>query len=92
MHLRIFCTIFLLLSVCAFPVYFTLAIGIFAAVWFRNYYELIPLYFLNDMLYGAPLSHFFRFPYVMTVIAFVLVLGSIVVRKQVFENGQLGRI
>jgi hypothetical protein len=86
MPLRIFCTLFLLISVCAFPVYFTLAIGIFSIVWFRNYYELIPLYFLNDVLYGTPLEKFFHISFVMTLLAVILVFGSNFVRKHLFSN------
>lgn len=85
MPLRIFCTIFLLISVCAFPLFFTVAIGLFAIVWFRDYYEIIPLAFLNDVLYGLPMERFFSFPYVMTLIAVVLVLASMLVRRQMFN-------
>ncbi len=86
MPLRIFCTIFLIISACAFPLYFTLAIGLFSIVWFSRYYELIPIYFLHDVLYGVPLHHFLNFPYVMTIFAIVLVYGSAIVRKQLFQN------
>lgn len=87
MPFRIACTLFLFVSVCAFPVFFTIAIGLFSVIWFRNYYELIPLYFLNDALYGIPLHHFFLFPYAMTVVAIVLVFASVLIRRQLFDSG-----
>lgn len=92
MSLRTFCTIFLLISVCAFPLYFTIAMGIFCVVWFENYYELIPLYFLHDVLYGIPFPHFFHFSYVSTIFAIVLVCVSIFVRKNAFNGQQSGKL
>ena len=91
MSLRIFCTIFLLISVCAFPLYFTIAIGLFAIVWFDAYYELIPLYFLHDMLYATPMYRFHGFELVMTLVATIVVLLSIRIKKQLFST-PLGRI
>ena len=86
MPLRLFCTIFLLISVCAFPLFFTKAIGLFSIVWFRDYYEAIPLAYLSDALYGLPMPHFFMIPYVMTIVTALLVLGSVVIRRQVLDT------
>ncbi len=86
MSLRLFCTIFLLISACAFPVFFTIAVGLFAIVWFRDYYELIPIMFLHDVLYGIPMHRLFSFSYVMTLVAVVLVAIAVVVRRQVFAT------
>ncbi len=85
MPLRLFCTVFLLLSFAAFPLFFTIAIGLFAIVWFRGYYEIIPLAFLHDVLYGISMHRFFSFPYVMTLAAVVLVLASVLIRRQLFD-------
>jgi hypothetical protein len=92
MSLRTFCTIFLLISACAFPFYFTLAIGLFAVVWFKNYYELIPLYFLHDVVYGVPLAHFYSFSYITTLIGILFVCASVVIRKTVFGADQPGKM
>lgn len=86
MPLRAFCTIFLIISAVAFPVYFTIAIGLFSIVWFQNYYEAIPIAYLGDALYGIPLERFHTFPYVMTLAATILVLGSIFVRRQMLAS------
>ena len=86
MSLRLFCTIFLVISVCAFPFFFTFAIGVFAIVWFRGYYEIIPIAFLGDVMYGIPMNRFFSFPYAMTLVGAVLVVASIIVRKQLLSD------
>ena len=83
---RLACTIFIAISVCAFPVFFTIGVGLFAILWFKNYYEIIPLAFFNDVLYGVPLDRFYNFPYIMTVSAAVLVAIAILVRKQMFDT------
>ena len=91
MSLRLFCTFFLLISVCVFPLYFTLAVGLFAVVWFDLYYELIPLYFLHDMLYAMPIHRFHGFELVMTTSAIVVVLLTDRVKKEMFDT-PLGRL
>ena len=85
MPLRIICIIFLLVSAVAFPLYFTIAVGLFCIVWFRNFYEAIPLAFLNDALYGLPMERFHGFPYVMTLVTAALVLASVLIRRQLFD-------
>ena len=85
MPLRIACTIFLFISVSAFPLFFTLGVGLFSVIWFRNYYELIPLYFLHDVLYGVPMHRFFNVPYSMTIAACACVCLAVVIRTQVFD-------
>ena len=86
MPLRLFCTLFLIISVCAFPLFFTAAIGIFAIVWFRNYIEIIPIAFLGDVLYGISMHRFFMFSYVMTLLATVFVLASVIIRRQLLSD------
>ncbi len=86
MSLRIFCTIFLIVSACAFPLYFTIAIGLFALVWFHNYYEIIPICFLNDIIYGESIHRFHNFPLVMTFWAVVFTLILYFIKKQISSN------
>ena len=83
---RIACTIFLLISVFAFPLFFTVGVGLFSVIWFRNYYEIIPLVFLNDVLYAVPLHHFLNFQYVMTAAAVAVVCLSVYVRRSVMDT------
>lgn len=85
MPLRLFCTLFLLVSVCAFPLFFTIGVGLFSIVWFRDYYEAIPLAFLGDAIYGVPLERFHSFAFVMTAAAAILVLASGAIRRQLFD-------
>ncbi|MBP7804611.1 MAG: hypothetical protein KA052_00095 [Candidatus Pacebacteria bacterium] len=87
MAFRIILTIFLVISVVAFPVFFTIGIGVFCVIWFKNYYEIIPIAFIGDVLYGTVTPHFFYFRYVMTLSAFLLVLASSFLRKQLFDTG-----
>ncbi len=86
MPLRLFCTLFLLISVCAFPLFFTVGIGLFSIVWFRDYYEVIPLAFLGDAVYGVALHRFHSFPYVMTLAATLAVFAAMIVRRQLLAN------
>ncbi len=86
MTLRLFCAIFLIISACAFPLFFTAAVGLFAIIWFRDYYEIIPVMFLHDVLYGISLHRFFSFSYVMTLTAVALVLISVFVRRQMLDT------
>ena len=86
MPLRLFCTLFLLISVCAFPLFFTISIGLFSIVWFRDYYEAIPLAFLGDAMYGIPLERFHSFPYVMTLFAVLCVFASMIARRQLLST------
>ena len=86
MSLRLCCTLLLLISVCAFPLVFTIGIGLFSIVWFRDYYEAIPLAFLSDAIYGIPERHFHSFPFVMTLAATVLVFAAVLVKRQMFDS------
>ena len=86
MSLRLLTTLFLVISVCAFPFFFTAGVGIFAIIWFRGYYEIIPIVFLSDVLYGVPLHRFLFFPYVTTLVALALVLISVVVRRYLSDD------
>ena len=86
MKLRIAAIVILLVSVCTAPLVVTLCLAVVSLALFRNFYELIPLFFVNDAMYGAAEHHFFSFPYVMTMIAIVLVFGSIALSSAVFET------
>lgn len=87
MAFRIILTIFLVISVVAFPVFFTIGIGVFCIIWFKNYYEIILVAFMGDVLYGTSTPQFFYFRYVMTLSAFILVLLAAFFRKQLFDTG-----
>ena len=76
----------LLVLACYFPVILTLLFGILFLVIFKKFYEIIPIFFVNDMLYSVPRAHFFGFHYMMTLIAVILVVISIYFKKYIFEG------
>lgn len=83
---RIVCAVILLVSATTLPLWVTVAISLFCLYKFPNFYELIPIYFIHDSLYGIPLDRFFNFPYVMTAVSFVVVFATIYIRKQLFQR------
>ena len=85
MALRIAAVIFIFLSACAFPVYVTIVLGILCLVFFKNFYEIVPLFFVNDAIYGISGARFFGFPFTMTLIAALGLAISMVVRKYFFD-------
>lgn len=89
MNFRLVCTIFLVISACAFPLFFTIGVGLFSVIWFKNYYEIVPVAFLSDVLFGVPLERFYSFQYVMTLGSIVILSIAIVVRRQMFDNEAL---
>ncbi len=91
MALRIAVIVLLLISACALPVLVTIGGGIIALYFFKNFYELVPIYFVNDILYGVPEHRFASFPFVMTLLAVVLVAASIVLRKTLFDQSHSHR-
>ena len=83
---KIIAIIALLISACAFPYILTILFGVLFLVMFDTFYAIIPIFFTHDMLYGATESHFFGFPYCMTLLAVVLVLISLFFKKFIFEG------
>lgn len=87
MALRIAAVIFIFLSACAFPVYITILLGIACLVFFKNFYEIVPLFFVNDAIYGISGGRFWGFPFAMTIIAASGLVVSMLVRKFFFDAG-----
>ena len=83
---RIFSVAILLVFACYLPVILTLLFGVLFLVMFNKFYEIIPIFFVNDMLYSVPRAHFFGFHYTMTLIAVVFVVISINFKKYIFEG------
>ena len=86
---RIIAGIVLLVSACAFPVILTVLFGVLFLIVFKRYYEIIPIFFVNDMIYGVVQTHVWIFGYRMTMFAIGLVLLSIFFRKFIFEGSFL---
>jgi len=83
---RILAIAILLVSACSFPYIITILLGILFLIIFKNFYTIIPVFFVNDMLYGVSQSHFFHITYAMTLLAIVLVMLSIFFKKYIFEG------
>ena len=86
MAIRIAVVVLLLISACALPVAVTLILGIMALFFFKNFYELIPVFFINDILFGLPEHRYGSFPFVMTALAVVLVAASVLLRRTLFDR------
>ena len=83
---RILAAVALIIMVFSFPVILTILFGILFLIVFKSFYEMIPIFFLGDVLYAAPQIHFFNFQYCMTVLAITLVLISYFFRTYIFEG------
>ncbi len=86
MVLRILFSTLLLVSACALPVWLTLALALIGLVLFHNLYELVPIFFIHDVLYGVSLARYFHFPYVMTLAALGALVLSTWLRGIFFRN------
>ena len=83
---RILAAIVLIIMAFSFPVILTILFGILFLVLFKSFYEMVPIFFLSDVLYAAPQIHFFNFQYCMTLLAMILVLISYFFRTYIFEG------
>jgi hypothetical protein len=83
---RIIFTVVLLIAVCALPIYVSAVLAIIGLCLFKDFYEVIPIFFLHDVLFGIPLHRFFAFPYVMTLLATIGVLLSGWLQKMFFRK------
>jgi hypothetical protein len=83
---RIIAIVILVASASAFPYILTILLGILFLMIFKNFIEIIPVFFLNDVLYGVPLPHFLGFQFSMTLFAAVLFMISVLFKKYIFEG------
>lgn len=81
---RILFAVLLLISASAFPVVVTILLGIIGIFLYRNFYEIVPLFFVNDAVYGIAESRFFGIPFVMTLLGFVLIVTAGFLRTRLF--------
>ena len=91
MALRIAAAVLLLISACALPVVFTIAGGIIALMFFKGFYELVPIFFVNDILYGIPEHRYGWFPFGMTLLAVVLIAVSMLLHRSLFDQAFIRR-
>jgi hypothetical protein len=89
MPYRIALSILMLVSAVAFPVFILLILGIVGLILYKNFYEIVPLYFINDVMYAIPQSRFLGFTFVMTALAIVLIFVAHFLHRRVFQSGRL---
>lgn len=85
MALRIAAVILIFISACAFPVWVTIVLGAACFAYFKNFYEIVPLFLVNDAVYGISGARFFGFPFIMTLIAVIGVALSMLARNYFFD-------
>ena len=81
---RILFAVLLLISVSVFPAIVTIVLGVIGLIVFKNFYELVPLFFVHDAVYGISQNRFFGIPFVMTLTALILVVVTGIIRKRLF--------
>ena len=81
---RIICVIALLISAVALPLFLTVLIGLFCLYRFPDFYEIIPIFFINDAMYGFQSLRFFDIPYIMTICAVCAVALASLLHKKLF--------
>ena len=79
-------TLFLILSVFIFPFWVTAVVGILAVAWFPEYYELVGISFLSDILYAGGELRYHNFAMVTTVLAVVLVFVVSLIKIYFFRE------
>ena len=79
---RIILDILLLLSVFLMPFWFTALFAFVLLFYFENFYEIIPLFFLADLLYGVPESRFLGITAILLITAIIVYFLSFVLKKR----------
>lgn len=82
---RLFASILLLFSVLFLPIWISALLAILLIFYFDIYWEAVVIFLLSDLLYGAPETLFFDFPFFTFVFSVVfLVLLEFVKKKLKF--------
>lgn len=79
---RIIIDILLLLSVFFWGPILPIIGALFFLYYFESFYEIIFVGLIIDILYGSPLPNFGSFSHTMTIIAVVLFISSIFIKKK----------
>lgn len=72
MGIRIGATIFILFSILFLPFFCSVILGLIAILYFRNYYEIIGLSLVSDLLYGAGEIRFLQVYFLSTIVTTIL--------------------
>ena len=79
---RIILDILLLLSAILMPFWFTVIFALILLFYFERFYEIIPLFFLMDLLYGVPEQRFLGVVIVLTIISIVVYFLSGILKSK----------
>lgn len=80
---RVFSYIVIIFSIMVFPWWITLVLSIVAIIYFSQYYEIIPLLFIMDIIYAVPTVKFHGMVLISFGTAFILVLIKEKLKKQI---------
>ncbi len=75
MGIRIGATVLILLSILFLPFVCSVILGILAILYFRNYYEVIGLALISDLLYGAGEVRFLQVYFLSTIATAIIFLA-----------------
>lgn len=82
MTIRILIDGLLFLAILLLPPFIPIIIALFLLYYFESFYEIIFVGLFIDALYGRPLSNFYNFSHLMTLISVVLFISSIFAKKR----------
>ena len=82
MTTRIILDILLLLSAIIMPFWFTVIFALILLFYFERFYEIIPIFFLIDLLYGVPEQRFLTVVIVSLLIAIVVYFLSDILKNK----------
>jgi hypothetical protein len=73
-----------LIFICAIiaPWWLTLILALCAALYFKNYFELVAAGLVIDSIYGVPRASFFYFQYIFTAGTFIIFLIFVFVKSR----------
>ncbi len=79
---RILVDIVLLLGIFWLPWWIVFLAGIVCLFIFKSFYEVIILGLLIDSLYNAPVAQFYHFHFVITIVALIFFIISVIVKNK----------
>jgi hypothetical protein len=87
MVIRILFGIALALSIVIFPLYISLILALVGLYFFEPYYELIPIFFLSDIVYGTETGRYGEYTIITGLLAIILVFGFSYIRRKFIRYG-----
>ncbi len=79
---RILASVLLLFSVLFLPFWVTAILALAGMIYFPVYWEAVALFFLSDLLYGAPEAKFFNLVFVSFFVSLAVLLALEALKKK----------